>query len=150
MSEAFVGLGGVVLGAVIAGLIARGTQIRTLRIETNRYWATRLQEAASDLVESYTLARSALVQARATGADLPRDDAMAYELRRKAQARMLTLPDGRDLEIRADKLRKALDDLRSAYGGDDDRWNSALDSQQLDVDKFEQRTAQILTSSTEI
>jgi hypothetical protein len=54
LSEALIGLLGVVLGAVIAGLIARATQGRGLRAELDRYWAARLHDAASDLVASYT------------------------------------------------------------------------------------------------
>ena len=151
MSEALIGLFGVVLGAVVASLIARATQRRALRVEVDRYWATRLHEAASELVESYTLARSTLAQAReARTMEAPTDNALAYDLRRSAQGRLFTLPDGRQLQDEADQLRRTLDAVRATYGSAPEEWNQALYGQELAVHDFQERVAAILTARAEV
>lgn len=151
MSEALIGLAGVVLGAVIAGLIARATKERGLRAELNRYWAARLHDAAADLVASYTLARSTLAQARDAGrATAPADNELAPELRRNAQARLFTLPDGRGLQEEADHLRRTLDALHVAYLTTDSEWGQALHDQELSVAAFGDRVAQILARRSDV
>ncbi|MFV1992212.1 MAG: hypothetical protein ACC652_15875, partial [Acidimicrobiales bacterium] len=98
MSEAQLVLLGVVVGAVLAGVFAYLTQRLALRAEVDRYWATCLHKAASDLVTSYILDRSALDQARKAGRDVPpADDELSYELRRLAQGRLFTLPGAMEL-----------------------------------------------------
>lgn len=108
------------------------------------YWMRQFYESASDLVESYNLDRSLLMQARADKAPVPRDTDLNYKLRRQAQARLFTLPQGRDLLDQAESMRRTLDNVRYAFESPENDWNLALHAQRQAIDEFQAATRDII------